>query len=73
MPRFDAPDVIPGDADRKEQDRFDETVDASFPASDPPGWTPVVRIGRPASPARQDMEAGPERECHAHRFPRAPR
>ena len=40
-------------------DIVDETSDASFPASDPPGWSPL-RVGRPdESLGRDDVVIDP--------------
>ncbi|MFA7296044.1 MAG: hypothetical protein WC211_02525 [Dehalococcoidia bacterium] len=44
----------PGDALDNDQARIDEAERESFPASDPPAYTPVQGIGAPAADPRED-------------------
>jgi len=39
------------------QDIIDETLDESFPASDPPSWTPIQRAGAPTQNLQGDTMA----------------
>jgi hypothetical protein len=35
------------------EEKIDQSLEDTFPASDPPGWTPLMRIGSPMPlPAR---------------------
>ncbi len=40
-----------GSAPRRQNNEIDETLDDSFPASDPPSWSPTI-----ARPPRQDTD-----------------
>lgn len=48
-------------------DRVDVTSDDSFPASDPPSWTPVVGTGAPAGPGAVPRPLGPPSGPRAER------
>jgi hypothetical protein len=34
------------------EEKIDQSLEDTFPASDPPGWTPLMRIGSPRRPRR---------------------
>lgn len=34
-------DPVPGEGDRSSDEKVDEAVEESFPASDPPSWSPA--------------------------------
>ena len=35
------------DGYRVQEEKIDQSLKDTFPASDPPGWTPLMRIGSP--------------------------
>lgn len=57
MQNYADPELGSREAHEREQDRIDAIAEGSFPAGDPPGWTAVVRIGRPARRASEASEA----------------
>ncbi len=51
-------DGRPSSASPRRKDLVDETSDESFPASDPPGWSPL-HVGAPGQQAHGDDATGP--------------
>ena len=38
------------------EEKIDESLKDTFPASDPPGWTPLMRIGSPRRRRRVNQQ-----------------